>query len=80
MGTTAEGSWHDSTLSFGDSKIASHDVELYYGKLGSLVVKLSDWWERPESKAVVLATASILIAAGCFLVARHLSTDATSPS
>ena len=74
--TTAEGGWQDSTLSIKDSKKASHDVELYYGKLGFLVVKLSDWWERPESKAVILAAASTLIAAGCFFAARRLSPDA----
>lgn len=75
---TAEGDWQDSTLSVQDSKAASRNVELYYGKLGFLVVSLSDWWERPESKAIVLATASTLIAAGCFFAARHLSPDASS--
>ncbi len=73
---TAEGDWQDSTLSVQDSKAASRNVELYYGKLGFLVVKLSDWWERPESKAIVIATVSTLFAAGCFLAARRLSPDA----
>ena len=77
--TTAEGDWQDSTLSFEDSKKASRDVEIYYGKMGFLMIRLSDWWKRPESKAIVLATASTLIAAGCFFAARRLSPDALSP-
>ncbi|MGA2221566.1 MAG: hypothetical protein ABSH21_07290 [Verrucomicrobiia bacterium] len=78
--TTTAGDWQDGTLSVEDSKKASRDVEMYYGKIGFLMVRLSDWWKRPESKAIVLATASTLIAAGCFFAARRLSPDASSPS
>ena len=77
--TAAEGDWQDGTLSLEDSKSGSRAVELYYGKTGFLVLRLSNWWKRPESKAIVLATASTLIAAGCFFAARRLSPDASSP-
>jgi len=73
------GDWQDSTLSVEDSKIASRDIEMYYGKIGFLVIRLSDWWKRPESKAIILATTSTLIAAGCFFAARRLSPDTSSP-
>ena len=67
--------WHDDTLSIQDSKATSYEVEKYDGKMGLLSVKLSDAFHRPESLAMIIATASTLVALGCFFVSRHLPPD-----
>lgn len=70
QGTSAvDGGWQDGTLSAQDSKKSSRDLELYYGKLGMLVVRLRDWVEQPVNLAIIIATVSTLAAVGCFLVA-----------
>ncbi len=70
---TAPGDWQDSSLSLIDSKTSTRDIELYGGKLEVLIVKCLDWLHRPESQAIIIVTISVLIALGCFLVARRLS-------
>jgi hypothetical protein len=40
---------------------------MYYGKAGMLAVRLRDWFEQPESLAIILATSSTLAALACFL-------------
>jgi len=67
--------WQDDSLSLQDSKASSHDLEMYNGKLGMLTVKLSDAFHRPESLAMIIATASTLVALGCFFVSRRLPPD-----
>ena len=67
--------WQDDTLSIQDSKSTSYEVERYDGKLGMLTVKLSDAFHRPESLAMIIATASTVVALGCFFVSRHLPPD-----
>jgi hypothetical protein len=69
--SNAAGDWRDSTLSTQDSKVSSRDVELYYGKVGMLVVKLQDWSKRPESRAVLIATISTLTSLACFRAAHR---------
>ena len=67
--STVEGGWQDGTLAPQDSKKSSRDLELYYGKAGMLTIRLRDWLEQPETLAIIIATVSTLVAAGCFLVA-----------
>jgi len=74
--STAGGDWKDGTLSLEDSKIASRDIEMYYGKAGVLTVRALNWLRRPKTQAILLATVSTLIAFGCFFVARRLFSDA----
>ena len=64
--SNAAGDWQDSTLSTQDSKVSSRDVEMYYGKIGMLVVKLQDWSKRPTSWAILIATISTVTAVTCF--------------
>ena len=64
-----DGSWQDGTLALQDSKKSSRDLEIYYGKAGLLAVRLRDWFEQPESRAIILATISTLAALACFLLA-----------
>jgi hypothetical protein len=67
--SAADGSWQDGTLALQDSKKSSRDLEMYYGKTGMLAVRLRDWFEQPESRAIILATTSTLAALACFLLA-----------
>ena len=70
----AEGAWQDGSLAPADSKSFSHDVEMYNGKLGVLVVK---WWDlcdelkRPGSVAIMIAAGSAIAACGCFIAAKR---------
>jgi len=74
QGANADGTWQDGSLAPADSKSFSHDVEMYNGKLGVLVVK---WWEfcdelkRPGSVAIMIAAGSMVAACGCFIAARR---------
>ena len=64
----------DFTLSLEDSKKASRDMELYYGKFGLVVAKWSDWLEeleRPGPLAIMIAVLSTLVASGCFAAAHR---------
>jgi hypothetical protein len=73
-GATADGAWQDGSLAPADSKSFSHDVEMYNGKVGVLVVK---WWEfcdelkRPGSVAMMIAAGSVVAACGCFIAAKR---------
>jgi hypothetical protein len=67
----AASDWRDGTLSTQDSKASSRDVELYYGKIGLLVVKLQDWSKQPTSWAILIAAVSTLTAVACFRAAHR---------
>ena len=80
LGTSkVEGDWEDGTLPPEDSKRDSRDLELYYGKVGALVVR---WWlrwealEPSERLAIIIATVSTLAAFACFLLANRLPFEA----
>jgi hypothetical protein len=70
--TGAPGDWQDTSLSVEDSKVSTHDVEMYDGKLGMLGLKLTNAFHQPESLAMIIAATSSLIAVGCFFVSRRL--------
>jgi hypothetical protein len=69
--SNANADWQDSTLSTEDSKKSSRDVEMYYGNVGLLIVKWRDWFARPESQALIIASVSTLTALGCFVFANR---------
>jgi hypothetical protein len=73
--STTNGDWQDGTLSLTDSKISTRDIELYGGKLEVVMVKFLDWLQHPSSLAIVIAVISVLIAVGCFLLARSVPPD-----
>lgn len=66
------GDWQDSSLALTDSKSATRNIELYGGKVEVLMVQFLDWLQRPESLALLITSGAVLIALGCFRVARHL--------
>jgi hypothetical protein len=74
-GSNSPDDWQDDTLSLEDSKASTHDLEMYDGKMGMLTVKLTDAFHNPESLAMIIATASTLVALGCFFVSRRLPPD-----
>jgi hypothetical protein len=72
---TVENGWKDSTLSPDDTKGSSRDLELLYGKVGSLVIS---FWHRcelfftsPASAATVIGLVSAVLAFLCFLMANR---------
>ena len=58
----------------GNARAESHQMQLLYGKMGLLTQELSDDLKQPGTQALIIATVSILVAAGCFYFAR-LSDD-----
>ena len=74
QGANADGSWQDGSLAPADSKSFSHDVQMYNGTAGILVVK---WWnlcdelKRPGSMAIMIAAGSAVVAGGCFMAAKR---------
>jgi hypothetical protein len=62
----------------GNAKAESHQMELLYGKMGLLTMELSDDLKRPGTQALLIASVSILAAAGCFYFARLTDDDAES--
>lgn len=60
----------------GNARAESHQMQLLYGKMGLLTQELSDDLKQPGTQAFLIATVSVLIAAGCFYFAR-LSEDDT---
>ena len=73
MGTHSGKPSEDELLP-GNTRAESHQMELLYGKMGLLTMELSDDLKQPGTQASLIATVSILIAAGCFYFAR-LSDD-----
>lgn len=64
----------DFNLSLEDSKKATREMEIYYGKLGLVFVKGSGWLEKlkqPKPMAVSIAILSTLAASGCFVAANR---------
>ena len=70
----ADGTWQDGSLQPYDSKSFSHDVQMYNGTMGILVMK---WWnlcdalKRPGSMAIMIAAGSAVMAYGCFMAAKR---------
>jgi hypothetical protein len=64
----------EDELLTGNARVESHQMEVLYGKMGRLTYELSDDLKQPATQALIIAAISILIAAGCFYVAR-LSDD-----
>ena len=65
------GDWQDSSLALTDSKSATRNIELYGGKVEVLLVRLLEWCQRPEAWALFIVSGAVLIAVGCFGIARQ---------
>ncbi len=58
----------------GNARAESHQMGVLYGRMGILISQWSDDLKQPGTQAILIAGASILVAAGCFYFAR-LSDD-----
>jgi hypothetical protein len=70
----ADGGWQDGSLAPADSKSFSHDVQMYNGTAGVLVMKWWNLWDelkRPGSVAIMIAAGSAVVAFGCFMAAKR---------
>lgn len=72
--SNAASGWTNDTLPPEDTKGSSRDLEQNFGKVGALIV--NGWRQLEglppfESSAALIATASLLAALGCFLVAHR---------
>ena len=59
-------------------KTESRNLEINFGKLGLLANDLLTELQHPGAQALLIATVSILAAAGCFYVARLMERDDSS--
>lgn len=59
----------------GKVKAESRQMEILYGKVGLLTMELSDDLKHPATQAFLIATVSILVAGGCFYLARMEDTN-----
>ena len=67
---THSGEPTEDELLAGNARLESHQMGLLYGRMGLLTQELSDDLKQPGTQALIIATVSILIAAGCFYFAR----------
>ena len=67
---THSGEPSEDELLPGNARAEARQMEILYGKLGLLTVELSDDLKQPGTQACIIATISILAAAGCFYFAR----------
>jgi flagellar basal body-associated protein FliL len=74
MGTHSSGPTEDELLP-GNARAESHQMGVLYGRMGILISQWSDDLKQPGTQAIIIATISILIAAGCFYFARLLDED-----
>lgn len=58
-----------------NSKMISHQTQLLYGKMGLLMMDLSDDIKQPSTQAALLALFSAAVAFGCFHCARRADED-----
>ena len=75
METHASGPTEDELLP-GNARAESRQMGVLYGKMGVLISQWSDDLKQPGTQAVIIAVASIMVAAGCFYFARLLDEDA----
>jgi hypothetical protein len=69
----------EDELLAGNAKAESRQVEILYGKMGLLTHELSEDLKQPGTQACLIATVSILTAAGFFYVARLSDDDEPAP-
>jgi hypothetical protein len=59
----------------GYNRAETRQMEILYGKQGRLIEDLMNDLKQPGTQAILIATAAILIAAGCFHFARWSDAD-----
>jgi hypothetical protein len=72
---THSGEPTEDELLSGNARAETHQMGVLYGKMGLLTQELSDDLKQPGTQACLIAAVSILVAAGCFYVARLSDED-----
>jgi hypothetical protein len=54
----------------GVNKANQRQMELMYGKMGTMTEDFVQWLKRPGTQSAVIGAGSVLVAAGCFYFAR----------
>ncbi len=67
---THSGEPTEDELLAGNARAGAHQMGVLYGKMGLLTQELSDDLNQPGTQALIIAAASVLVAAGCFYFAR----------
>lgn len=67
---TRAGEPTEDELLAGNARAESRQMGVLYGKMGLLTQELSEDLKRPGTQALIIAAATIVIAAGCFYFAR----------
>lgn len=57
----------------GFNKANQRQMELMYGKMGTVTEDLVQWLKRPGTQSAAIGVVSVLVAAGCFYFARLAS-------
>jgi hypothetical protein len=57
----------------GFNKANQRQMELMYGKMGTVTEDLVQYLKRPGTQSAIIAIGSVLVAAGCFYFARLAS-------
>jgi hypothetical protein len=65
----------DDRLLAGPSRAERHQVGLLYGTFGLRVIDMMNGLKDPGAQAVIIAAVSIVIALGCFYIARVSDPD-----
>ena len=67
---TAPEDWSADPATARAYKTESRDIEINFGKMGLLMNKLLDDLKNPGTQAGIIVVVSILVASGCFYIAR----------
>ncbi len=57
----------------GFNKANQRQMELMYGKMGTITEDLVQYLKRPNTQAAIIAIGGVLVCAGCFYFARLMS-------
>ena len=61
------------------SRADSRQMEVLYGKMGTMITDLMDELRRPGVQAVLIGLGGVVVAAGCFFVAGRIEEEGPEP-
>jgi hypothetical protein len=76
-GTRSGNSLDDASM-LGYDKAAARQVGTLYGQQGVIVQGWSDDLKKPETQAVIMVAATLLVSGGCFYIASLLAAGKTT--
>jgi hypothetical protein len=70
--------WRQDPMLTDYSKADTRQMEILYGKMGLMISDMKEDLKQPGTQAFLIAGPSVLVAFGCFLVARRFEQDEQS--